>query len=87
MRPAEGESVEFVQPYPSHATINHEIRAVDEAALIAGKKYHGLGLLNSLSEATGGEMDFSSVALGDIVTQPVLEERCAVKRKLETVKR
>ena len=61
----------------SHSTIDNEVCAVDEAALIAGKEEHALGLLNGLTEATGREMDFATSALGLVVAKPVLKKRGA----------
>lgn len=62
---------------PSHATVNDEISAVDEAALIAGEKEHSLSLLDSLAETTRGEVHFAAMALRLVVTEPVLQERGA----------
>jgi len=62
---------------PSHATIDNEVRAIDEAALIAGKEEHALGLLNGLAEAAGRKMDFTTGALGLVVTKPILKKRGA----------
>lgn len=59
---------------PRHAAVNHEIRAVDEAALVAGKEKHCLSLLNSFTEAASREVDFAAVTLGLVVAEPVLKE-------------
>lgn len=57
-----------------HATIDHEIGTVDEAALVAGQEQHRLGLLDGLSEASGGEMHFASMSLRLVISKPVLQE-------------
>lgn len=68
-----------------HTTIHDEIRAIDKAALIAGKEQHSLGLLNSLSKTTSREMDLTTMSFGRVVTEPVLQERGTEKnRTLET---
>lgn len=59
---------------PRHTAINHKVRAVDEAALIASQEENGLSLLNRLAEAAGREVDFAAVTLGLVVAKPVLEE-------------
>lgn len=61
-----------------HTAIDHEIRAVDKAGLVAGQEEHSLRLLDGLTEAAGGEVDFAAVALLSVVAKPVLEERGAV---------
>lgn len=62
-----------------HSAVYDEISAVDEAALVAGEEENGLGLLDGFAEAAGGEVDFAAVALGLVVTEPVLEERSTGK--------
>lgn len=62
----------------SHTTINHKVSAVDETALVAGKEKHGLGLLDGLTEAAAGEVHLATVALGLVVSEPVLQKRSAV---------
>ena len=54
--------------YPRHSTINHEVGAIHEAALITGQKEDSLGLLNSFAEATRWEVDLAAVAFGRVVT-------------------
>lgn len=61
-----------------HAAIDNEIRAVDEARLVAGEENNSLGLLDGLTEAASGEVNLTTVALGLVITEPVLEERSAV---------
>jgi hypothetical protein len=63
---------------PRHTTIDDEVGTVDEATLIAGEEEDTLCLLNSFTKATGGEVNFAAVALGCVVTEPVLQKRCAV---------
>ena len=60
--------------YPSHATVNDEIRAVDEAAFVASEEEDGLGLLDGFTEAAAGKVDLAAVALGRVVAEPILEE-------------
>jgi hypothetical protein len=60
-----------------HTTINNKVGTVDKAALIAGKEKNGLSLLNSLTEAASGEVDLAAVALGFVVSEPVLEKGSA----------
>lgn len=66
---------------PRHATIDHEIRSVDEAALVTSKEQDCLSLLNSLSEAASGEVNLATVTLLLVVAEPVLEEGSAVHRQ------
>jgi len=61
----------------SHTAINDEIRAINEARLVAGQEKDSLGLLDGLAEAAAGEVDFAAVALLGVVAEPVLQERCA----------
>lgn len=61
-----------------HASIDDKVGRIDEAALVAGEEDDGLGLLDGLSETASGKVHFTSVALGLVVTKPVLEERSAV---------
>ena len=63
--------------YLAQTTVNKEVGAIDEAALVAGKEDNGVGLLDGLTEATGGEVNFTTEPLGLVLTEPVLEERCA----------
>jgi hypothetical protein len=63
---------------PCHTAVDHEVGTVDEAALVAGEEENTLCLLNSLTKATRGEVDFAAVALGCVVTEPVLQKRGAV---------
>ena len=62
-----------------HATIDNEVRAVDEAALVASKEQHSLRLLDGLAEAAGWEVYLTSMALGCVVTEPILKKRCALE--------
>lgn len=64
--------------YLGHATVNDKVGTVNEAGLVTGKEDDGLGLLDGLTEAASGEVDLTAVALGLVVTEPVLEERSAV---------
>lgn len=57
------------------SAIHDEIRGIDEAALVAGKKYHRVRLLDGLAESTSGEVHFTTEALCLVVAEPVLEER------------
>lgn len=59
---------------PGHAAIDNEISTIDEAALVAGKEKDSLGLLNGLTEPAGGEVNFTAMSLGSVITEPVLEE-------------
>jgi hypothetical protein len=61
-----------------HTTVNHKVGTVDEAAFVAGKEKNGLSLLNSLTEAACGEVNLAAVALGFVVSEPVLEKGSAV---------
>jgi hypothetical protein len=63
---------------PRHTAIDYKVGTVDEAAFVAGKEKYRLGLLNSLAEATTGEVNLAAVTLGLVITQPVLEEGSAV---------
>jgi len=68
-----------------HATINNEVAAVDEAGLVGCQEQDSLCLLDSLAETTRGEVDFTSVTLGLVVSEPVLEERSVKRRRAESV--
>lgn len=70
---------------PGHATIDNEVAAIDKASLVRGQKQNSLGLLNSLAKATRGEVNLTPVALGLVVSQPVLEERSVQRRRAEGV--
>ena len=59
-----------------HASIDNEVRSIDEAALIARKEEHGLSLFNGFAKASSREMDLTAVAFGCVVAEPVLEEWC-----------
>jgi len=63
---------------PRHATVNHKVRAVDETALVAGKKQNCLSLLDGLAKTSSGEVNLAAVALGLVVAEPVLEKWGAV---------
>lgn len=71
--------------YLSHSTINNEISTVDEAALVTGKEKHSLSLLNRLTKAPSWEVHLASVALGLIITQPILKERRVQRRRAKRV--
>lgn len=60
-----------------HSAIYNEVRAVDEAGLVAGQEENGLSLLNGLTKTAAGEVDLTAVALLLVVTEPVLKEGCA----------
>jgi hypothetical protein len=62
---------------PGHTAIDNKISAVNEAALVTGKEEYRLSLLNGLAKATSGEVNFTTVALGLVVAEPVLEEGSA----------
>lgn len=64
---------------PRHTAIDHEVSAVDEAGLVAGEEENRLSLFNGFSKTTGGEVNLAAVALGLIITKPVLEKRSATK--------
>ena len=66
------------ETYPRHPSINDEIRPVHEPALIARQEKYRLRLLDGFAEAAGREMDFTTVALGRVVAEPVLEEGRAI---------
>lgn len=59
--------------------------AVDEAGLIGSEEEDGLGLLDGLAEATSGEVNLATHALGDVVAEPVLEEGSVERRRAERV--
>lgn len=61
----------------SHSTIHHKVSSIHKAALVAGQEDHSMGLLNSLAEATGGEVHFAAETLRLVITQPVLQKRSA----------
>jgi hypothetical protein len=61
-----------------HTTVNHKISTVDEAALVAGKEKDRLSLLNRLTKSTSGEVNLAAVALGLVVTEPVLKKGSTV---------
>ena len=57
--------------------INHEIRRVEETALVARQKHHRLGLLNSFAETAGREMHFTAEPLVLVVAEEILEQGSA----------
>lgn len=62
----------------SHPSIYDEVGSVDKAALVTGEEENGLCLLNSFAPTTGGKVNLTTLALLDIVSKPVLEERRTV---------
>ena len=68
-----------------HAAVNNEIAAVDEASLVGSQEQNSLCLLNSLAEATRGEVDLTPVTLGLVVSKPVLEKRSVERCRAESV--
>lgn len=63
--------------YPRHSSVNHEISSIDEAALVTSKENNSMGLLNGLTETSCREVDFTTEALGLVITEPVLQKRSA----------
>lgn len=53
--------------------------AVDKAALVACKEEDGLCLFDSLTKPAAGEVNLATMALGLVVTEPVLQERRTIK--------
>lgn len=70
---------------PGHTTVNDKVAAVDEAGLIGSQEQDSLGLLNSLAETAGGEVDLAPVALRLVISEPVLEERSVQRRRAKSV--
>ena len=69
----------------AHATVDDEVGAIDEAALVAGEEHDCLGLLDGFAEAAVWEVDFASVALFGIITEPVLQQRRVQRGRAESV--
>lgn len=65
------------QAYLGHSAIDDKVGSVDEAALITGEEQHGLCLFNCLTETARREVHLTTVALGLVITEPVLKERGA----------
>lgn len=63
--------------YLTHATINYLIVPIHEAALVASKPEHSMGLLDGFTEAAGGEVDLATVTFSSVIAEPVLQERRA----------
>ena len=63
---------------PGHTTVDDKVGTIDEAALIAGEEENTLGLLDGLTEPAGGEVHLTTESFGLIITQPVLQKRCAI---------
>jgi hypothetical protein len=61
-----------------HAAVNHKVCAIDKTALVARKEKNCLSLLNGFTKTTSGEVDFTTVALGLVIAEPVLEKRCTI---------
>ena len=57
-----------------HATVDNKVRAVYEAAFVAGEEEDGVGLFDGFAEAAGWKMYLAAVALGCVVAEPVLKE-------------
>lgn len=68
-----------------HATIDNEVAAVDEAGLVRSQEQNSLCLLDSLAETTRGEVDLTPVALGLVVSEPVLQQRGVERCRAESV--
>lgn len=56
-----------------HATVNYKVGAIDEATLVTGEEQHRLRLLDGFTESARGEVNFPTVTLCLIITQPVLQ--------------
>ena len=61
-----------------HATVYHEIRAINKAAFIASEEQDRLSLLSGFPETTRRKVDFASMTLGRIISEPVLQEGCTM---------
>lgn len=68
-----------------HATINDEIRPIDERALIRGKEQNRLRELNRLPEPSRGEMDLAPHSLLLVIAQPVLQKRRVQRRGTQRI--
>jgi hypothetical protein len=68
-----------------HATVNDKVAAVDKAGFVRSQEEHGLCLLDSLTEAASGEVNLTPVALGLVVSEPVLQERGVQRCRAECV--
>jgi hypothetical protein len=66
--------------YSGHATVDNKVCAGDEATLIACEEENCVCLLCSLAEPASWEMDFPTSTLCRIVSEPILEEWCAVQK-------
>ncbi len=67
-----------------HSAVNDEIRAVDEAGLVASQEENCLSLLDGLSETASGEVNLTAMALFSVVAKPVLEQGSAAFVSMET---
>ena len=56
------------------ATVDDEIRGINEAALVAGQEDDGVGLFDGLSETAGREVNLATEALLLVITEPVLQQ-------------
>ena len=68
--------------YSSHASIYHKIGSIDKAAFVARQEQHSLSLLDSLAKTAGRKVDLPPMALGRIVSEPVLKKRSALDNQL-----
>jgi hypothetical protein len=68
-----------------HATVNDKVAAVDKAGLVGSQEQDGLRLLDGLAETARGEVDLTPVALGLVVSEPVLQQRSVEWRRAESV--
>ena len=60
-----------------HTTVHYEVGRVHKAALVAGEENDCMRLLDGLAKASGGEVDLAPEPLLLVVSQPVLQQRCA----------
>jgi len=63
-----------IATYLGHATIDNKVSSVDKAALVTGQEDNSVCLFNSLTETSSREVNLTTLALGLVVTQPVLQE-------------
>jgi hypothetical protein len=68
-----------------HATVDDKVSSVDKAALITGQEDNSVCLLNSLTETSSREVNLTTLALGLVITQPVLQERSVERSRAQSV--
>lgn len=58
-------------------TVHDEVGGIDKTTFVRGQKDDSMGLLNSLTETAGREVDLTAESLGLVIAKEILEHWCA----------